>query len=191
MRAGPQPSPERRRKWRATGLAAAALVGLALVAVPPVRPAGGHPLYIGRVSAQVGEAALAGRLWVNRLDLLAALERARGGPLYELSRARLDSLTVGYLRDRLRAVADKDTLQLAVLQTGQERDEVWFDFAFPLAPPVELLALEVAVLFETFPDQRNLLELTTARGVHRHVFTPEHPWLVQEVSPAGDPVPVR
>ena len=185
------------RPYLSAGLTAAArgwpYLGAALTAAA-LAVAGGsggaiaHPLYIGRVAATLGDSALRGRLSVNRLDFLEALATAHGDRLFGLSRPQLDSLAAQYLRGHLAAVADGDTLALAIEGTGQERDEVWFHFTFAAARPVALLALEVTVLFELYPEQRNLLELTTPLGVHRHVFSPSRPILVQEVArPRGAP----
>ena len=160
------------------------LLGAPLVAVlAAAMPAEAHPIYIGRVRAALSDTALSGRLSVNRLDFLQALEAELGDGLFGLPRHQLDHLSCRYLQGHLRAVVDGDTLALAIERAGQERDEVWFDFAFPAPAAPRLLTLEVTVLFELFPEQRNLLELTTPRGLKRHVFAPARPVLVQEVAP--------
>lgn len=152
---------------------ALALTGLALVAIRPVTA---HPVYIGRIDATLEGSALRGRLSVNRLDFLQVLAGGRLDRLTGLSRAELDSLSFRYLQMRLVAIADGDTLALSIDASGQERDEVWFDWAFPAPATRRDLVLGITVLFE-LAEQRNLLQLTTPTGVRRHVYTSARPWL--------------
>ncbi|MFC1525965.1 DUF6702 family protein [Candidatus Latescibacterota bacterium] len=155
-------------------LTRAAALGVLAAALLPTTPAAAHPIYIGRISAALGDSALSGRISVNRLDFLQALAPGRSVRLHELSRAQLDSLSLRYLQARLGATADGDTLALDLEGSGQQRDEVWFDFTFPVLPAPEELTLRVAVLFE-LPEQKNLVELQVDSQVFRRVLTPPSP----------------
>jgi len=188
------------------------VAGLWAAGLWPPAPAESHPIYIGRItaalgsSAQVssaqassdqassgrdssarrnparGDSALSGRLYANRLDFLEVLAARHTRPLYELSRDQLDSLSAAYLAHHLIAVADADTLPLSIGGSGQEREDVWFDFSFPWPEGARQLRLGATVLFEQ-REQRNLLVLSTPAAVLRHVFTHTQPVFAVECGP--------
>ena len=146
---------------------------LAVAAVLITGAAVAHDVYIGYGQAEVKDGRFSGKLAYNKLDLLQALEKLHGEPVYVLSPPEFESLVLSYLSAHFQAAAGADTLQLEIVGRSQRGDSVILDFRFQGEQPVKALRVRHDVLFELFPQQVNTLTVLTAKGQSRYLFHPD------------------
>jgi hypothetical protein len=155
--------PRYRRCWGLLVIAAVLLGGAAAA----------HDVYIGYGQAEVAEDRFSGKLAYTKLDLLQAMEKLHGEPLYTLSPSEFESLTLSYLSAHFQVASGPDTLQLEIVGRSQKGDSVILDFSFQVDRPLEAVRVRNDVLFELFPQQVNTLTVSTASGQARYLFHPD------------------
>jgi hypothetical protein len=109
-------------------------------------------------------------------DLTRGLQRFSGKPDLQISTAaRADSLFTAYFKRAVKLELDGSPVSLRVTGSGVEQDEaaqqvVWYVLEGALGHPASRLVLMNGLLFESFRDQQNIVQLLTLPGDHRRTF---------------------
>ena len=108
----------------------------------------------------VEEAVVVLRIRFFRHDLEDALKAyLRMSALSISDDAVSDSLFLSYLDERFLLVSNGDTLDPAIVSSGEERDIWWYELQFKGETPVQDLQITNRTLFDLFGDQQNIFQL--------------------------------
>jgi hypothetical protein len=142
-----------------------------------------HDTHVSVTRMVLEGSTLALRVRLFHDDLTRGLRRYSGTPDLQISPgARADSLFAAYFGRTVKLEADGHPVALRVTGSGVEQDEaaqqvVWYVLEGRLdRPPAHLILLN-ALLFESFRDQQNIVQLLTLPGEYRRTlyFTASDP----------------
>jgi hypothetical protein len=144
-------------------------------AVPPPRlPA--HDLHVSHTRLVFDGRTVACRIRLFHDDLQLALRAASGKPQLRLTPTdRADSLFAGYFRSHVRLEGDGSPVLMHVTASGMEPDAaaqqvVWYVMEGTVSEPVVQVRLLNGLLFESFADQQNIVQLLSLPGETRQTF---------------------
>ena len=138
----------------------------------PVR----HDLHVSHARLVFDGRSVACRIRLFHDDLQLALRTASGhGDLLLSPADRADSLFNGYLQSHLRLLVDGRPVTLHVTASGVESDAaaqqvVWYVLDAEVREPVRRVNILNGVLFESFADQQNIIQLLRLPGDTRQTF---------------------
>ena len=141
---------------------------------PPRLPA--HDLHVSHTRLVFDGRTVACRIRLFHDDLQLTLRAASGKPQLRLTPTdRADSLFTGYFRSHLRLVGDGNPVVLHVTASGMEPDAaaqqvVWYVVEGSVPAPVRQVVILNSVLFESFADQQNIVQLLRLPGETRQTF---------------------
>ena len=143
-----------------------AIAAAALLLVGAARPAPPHNLHVAHTRMVVEGAVMVARVRMFRDDLQKALAR----PVTDDSASK--AAVAAYVVQNFSVVADGARLVGAVLDSGPDVDgeqPIWWVLVqWRAARPVKTLGLAVHLMFETFSDQQNIVQLARQPGDQRH-----------------------
>jgi hypothetical protein len=146
----------------------------------PSRPEGAaraesaHDIHLTYTRMVVDGASVVCRVRLFKDDLERALQDFAKQPALRIgTTAGTDSIFAAYFNTRASLIADGEALRGKVLQSGLDPDATdeqmwWYLIELPARKPVRSLAVRIALLFETFRDQKNVVTLLKMPGEERH-----------------------
>ena len=139
--------------------------------------AGAHGLHISLGKAEVTEAGISGKITLNKLDFVEAIDQWDSDtPIYELTPEEFEKLTLRYMKRHFKVEGNGRTdLKLVIKEAGQGMDTMWLTFRFLSKRPLETIRVEHRVLFNVFPDQANVLAVTSGKGKESFLFRVDQP----------------
>lgn len=139
-----------------------ALVAALLLPAPP------HDLHVAHTRMVVEGTAVVARVRMFRDDLQKAIRR----PVTD--DAASSAAVAAYVTQHFTVSANGATLAGTVLESGGDVDgdqAIWWVIVqWKAAAPVRTLGLKVHLMFETFGDQQNLVQLSRQPGDERHAL---------------------
>jgi hypothetical protein len=161
--------PADRLRRRLAAVALACWAGVA--ASPRAGQAAGHDLHLSHTRLLVDGATVTARVRVFEDDLARALGITTAGA------APTDAQLVAYIERHLLVRADGTVLRGPTLGgagrevDGQGQPVRWVLVTWRAARPIGTLALRVALLFETFGDQQNIVIAARGTGEERRTLS--------------------
>lgn len=168
-----------RRSFSVAGLALLAMgLRLPAFASPPrsggSATAGAHDVHLSYTRMVVDGSNVVARVRLFKDDAERALRVHAKRPELRLDAgAASDAVFADYFNAHVTVSADGERLRGKVLQSGLDADAGeapmwWYLVELPARKPVRALTLRVALLFETYNDQRNVVTLLEMPGEKRH-----------------------
>ena len=153
-------------------LRSAGIAGLCVVMCLVSVGIGAHGLHLSIGKGDATATTLTGKLVFNKLDFIEALDQwINETPIYELTPEAFEKLTLRYMKRHFKVEANgKTDLKLEITEAGQGNETMWMQFRFQSPDTLRQIKVENRVLFGAFPDQGNVLEVTSTAGKQRHLF---------------------
>ena len=125
-----------------------------------------HDLHVAHTRMVVEGALVVGRVRMFRDDLQKALKKSPADdPAWR-------SAVATYVGQNFSVTANGTRLTAEVVDSGADMDgdqPIWWVLVqWKAAQPVKVLGLKVLLMFDTFPDQQNLVQLSKQPGDERH-----------------------
>ena len=135
----------------------------------------GLHLSIGKVDLEA--TTFSGKLVFNRDDFIEALDSWNNEiPIHELTPEDLEKLTLRYMKRHFKVEANGTTdLKLEITEAGQGKESLWMKFNFASTDSLRKIKVEHRVLFGSFPDQGNVLEVKASGAKQSHLFKIDSP----------------
>lgn len=143
---------------------------------------GAHGLHLSIGKAEVAETEITGKVTLNKLDFVEALDQWNNETkIYELTPEEFEKLTLRYMKRHFKIEANGVTdLKLDITEAGQGKETMWMAFRFVSDDTIRTIRVEHRLLFNTFPDQGNVLEVKSKKGKESHLFRVDSPTAVFE-----------
>jgi hypothetical protein len=138
---------------------------------------GAHGLHLSIGKAVLDATTLTGKLVFNGGDFVEALDAwSNEIQIHELTAEDLEKLTLRYMKRHFKVEANGAIdLKLEITQAGQGKETIWMKFKFASADSIQQIKVEHRVLFGSFPDQGNVLEVKAPGGKQSHLFKVDSP----------------
>jgi hypothetical protein len=139
------------------------LLFLALAGARPLGETGRHDIHLSHTRMVVDGASIVCRVRVFHDDAEAVLRRFANQPGLRITDgSSQDSLFQRYFDSRVTMTAGGERLHGRVLQSGRDAEVTdspmwWYLIEYRAAKPVQLVAIRHELMFEQFPDQRNIM----------------------------------
>ncbi len=136
---------------------------LILLIAGSLAPGAAHDFHVsyGRLAVEGSTAVIRVRFFQN--DLVEAIQK-QNAPDFELAAtSRADSVALAYIGRRLRLAAADRPLEAVVRASGEDMSGQepmwWYLLEFTASTPIKDLELTNTLLFETFDDQKNIVQM--------------------------------
>jgi hypothetical protein len=133
-----------------------------------------HDIHLTYTRMVVDGATVVCRVRLFKDDLERALQDFAKQPSLDVGTTPgADSIFAAYFNTRAALSADGEELRGRVVQSGLDADATdqqmwWYLIELPARKPVRTLSVRIALLFETFRDQKNVVTLLKMPGEQRH-----------------------
>lgn len=136
-----------------------------------------HGLHLSIGKAEVAEKTISGKMTFNKMDFIEALDQWDADrPIYELSPEEFERLTLLYMKRHFKVEANGSRdLRLSITGASQGNETLSLMFEFSSNDTLREIRVEHRVLFGVFPDQGNVLEVTSESGRKSHLFRLDSP----------------
>lgn len=147
-------------------------VALSAPATTPLALRGAHDLHLTYSRVEITGNRIQWRVRLFRDDLEKTLQTYAHRPALSAATPAGDSVFAAYFNERVRVHALGTALTGRVVESGRDASspepEMWWYLVDLRAPaPIRSLSVNVALLFDHFKDQRNVVTVTNGPGTRR------------------------
>ncbi len=165
----------RRAPATALALAAALLAGGAAPAaaahrLPPARAAAAHDFHVAYVRMAVEPRTITAVVRIFTDDLIRTLVQQTRASKVTLGTAESHAQLATYMARTMPMRANGRLLVPRVLDSGEDKDMWWVAVAWEAPVPITELRFHVALLFDVFGDQQNIVKLLHAPSKREESF---------------------
>jgi len=135
-----------------------------------------HGIHISMGQIQVENQQVNGKIVVSKLDFVLDLAGwYKEGNLLDLPADKRMDVMYAYLKSHVVLRANGLPIFIEVLESGHDKDTIWFRFAGQSDAPIVGLVIENRLFLDMFDDQQNIMMISMPNKTYNLVFTRANP----------------